>query len=524
MTTITDTITEVMIITRIKEIKMMRILIVFIGFLVVSCQTSDDHGHAHDEHGNHMSDDSEVPAVDYTIWTDNTELFVEFPALVVGQPSRFAAHFTKMDKHKAITEGSVTVSIIKGENGIRVTEEAPARPGIFTPTLLPKEAGICEVVFDLKTSEYSDRIVIKNVMVYASISEAVESLGDNADDASISFLKEQAWKMKFQTTPVIRKEVYEVISTSGVWKVAPSDHLTLVAPTNGRISFMHTNLMVGSKVKKGLVLLTVQGKGLSHDNIEVELEKAKVNYDQAKSEFERKKSLFESKIIPESAMEKAQQKFDLAASEYENLNSDYSSNGKLVTIPFDGYIKSIDVDNGKFVNQGDPLFTIAHHTTSLLEVQVSPSFAADLSSIQDLWYQPKKGIWSSLNNKGGKIISITDEVDSKRPMLSVFAEILDDVDMPEGSFTEVQISTGSPLKSLVVPTSSLLESYGNYSVIVQLTGEKYERRPITIGNRNGMEVAVLSGLKQGEIVVSIGAYQVKMASMSGEVPSHGHAH
>ena len=70
-----------------------------IGFLVVSCQTNDDHGHAHDEHGNHMSDDSEVPSVDYTIWTDNTELFVEFPALVVGQPSRFAAHFTKLDKH-----------------------------------------------------------------------------------------------------------------------------------------------------------------------------------------------------------------------------------------------------------------------------------------------------------------------------------------------------------------------------------------------------------------------------------------
>jgi cobalt-zinc-cadmium efflux system membrane fusion protein len=34
----------------------------------------------------------------------------------------------------------------------------------------------------------------------------------------------------------------------------------------------------------------------------------------------------------------------------------------------------------------------------------------------------------------------------------------------------------------------------------------------------------LSGLKLGEVVVTKGAYQVKMASMSGQVPAHGHSH
>ena len=41
---------------------------------------------------------------------------------------------------------------------------------------------------------------------------------------------------------------------------------------------------------------------------------------------------------------------------------------------------------------------------------------------------------------------------------------------------------------------------------------------------NGKQVQVLSGLTEGERVVTKGAYQVKMASLGGSVPAHGHSH
>ena len=98
------------------------------------------------------------------------------------------------------------------------------------------------------------------------------------------------------------------------------------------------------------------------------------------------------------------------------------------------------------------------------------------------------------------------------------------MEMPEGSFTEVQIAFGLSKSAAVIPESSLLEDYGNYSVIVALSGESYERRPVRIGRRNGEEVEILGGVKVGEVVVTRGAYQVKMASMSGQAPAHGHEH
>ncbi|HSP11258.1 MAG TPA: hypothetical protein VLO29_01925, partial [Salegentibacter sp.] len=190
------------------------LIIVFISLFLFSCGNSgEEEDHAHDADGNHLS--SGVPAISKTIWTDLTELFVEFPALVAGKTSKFAAHFTVLDKHRPVREGSVTVSLIKGESGIRHTAEAPSSPGIFSPALQPKEAGIYDLVFDLKTPQYSDRIVIQNVQVYASDAEASQNLSAAEDDGGISFLKEQAWKIDFQTEPVIEGEVFDIVNTSG---------------------------------------------------------------------------------------------------------------------------------------------------------------------------------------------------------------------------------------------------------------------------------------------------------------------
>ena len=126
--------------------------------------------------------------------------------------------------------------------------------------------------------------------------------------------------------------------------------------------------------------------------------------------------------------------------------------------------------------------------------------------------------------QNGAILSTSKSVDEQQPLLKVFAQINAGIEMPEGAFTKVDVAIGSTGTGLVIPESALLEDYGKYSVVVQLSGESFEMRNITIGKRNGNEVEVLSGLKANEVVVTTGAFQIKMASMSGNAPTHGHAH
>ncbi|NHE56467.1 efflux RND transporter periplasmic adaptor subunit [Cyclobacterium plantarum] len=503
----------------------MRYIIVTLSLLVFSCQSTEDHGHPHGEDGSHLHESDGKPAMDFTVWTEQTELFVEFPALVVGETSRFAAHFTLLDGHQPVREGSVTVSLIKGDKGIRHSVDAPSSPGIFGPSLQPKVAGGYRLVFELKTPTYSDRITLKDITVFATVEEAEVALaGEEENGNAITFLKEQAWKMEFQTAPVLKKEVFQTIPTSGVWKVAPSDYQTLVAPAAGRVSFGSGILTAGSPVKKGQELMTISSTGLTTNNLSAEIQKARADYEQVESEYERKKELFESKIVPKSEFEQVKQRYLVAKTNYETLSSGYSAGGKQLTAPMDGFIKSIQAVNGGFANQGDALVTVTSHKSSLLEVQVSAKYSAGLQNIQNIWYQPKQDTWSSLNEKGGKILSVGKEVEADQPLISVYAEVNEGVEMPEGSFTEAQLAIGNGGESLVVPISCLMEDYGNYSVIVQLSGESFERRNVSIGKRNGSEVEIIKGLSEGEVVVTNGAYQVKMASLSGQAPAHGHAH
>ena len=492
---------------------------------LVACQQGEEHGHEHDEEGGHATEATGVPAVDTTIWTDKTELFVEFPALVVGNSSRFAAHFTVLENHQPVREGAVTVSLIKDGKGIRNTAEQPSSPGIFTPSLQPKEPGIYQLVFELNTPGLQDRIVIDGVPVFPSKEAAIAELGGEEEaSAAISFLKEQAWKMEFQTAPVREGEVYEVIHTSGVWKAAPAAKKTLTANTSGVVDLAIQNLTAGAEVKQGQLLLTISSKGLTAGNLAAEIEQARANFQQAKAEYERKRQLYESNIVPKAEFEQVEARYQVAKSAYETLQAGYSAGGKQVRAPFDGFIKSINTSNGAYVEQGAPLVTMGTHQSRLLEIHVSPTYAPLLSRIQNVRYQTASGNWSGIRESGGSILSVGKEVERDQPLIPVYAQVLEEVEMPDGSFTEVQLAVGDEANALVIPESALLEDYGNFSVIVQLSGESFERRAVKIGSRNGELVEIVEGLQEGEVVVTKGAYQVKMASMSGQTPAHGHEH
>jgi len=429
-----------------------------------------------------------------------------------------------LDKHKPVREGEVTVSLIKGDNGIRNTAESPSSPGIFSPSLQPKEAGNFKLIFDIKTPTFSDTLIVHDIIVYASKEDAINALGAASEDAGISFLKEQAWKIDFQTAPVVTGKIYDVINTSGVWMPSPGSVKSLAAKSNGVVDFKVNNLTEGTAVKKGQLLMSLNSQGLASNNLSTGIASAKAKYQQAKSEFDRKKELYDSKIVPKSEFEKVESDFEIAKANYQSLTSGVSGGSKQIRAPFDGFIKSITISNGDYVEQGVALVSIGTHQPKVLKTQLAPNYGLSMENVQGIWFQTKEGEWKNVSDAEGSILSIGKDVERENPLISVFVQVNAEVDMPEGSLTPVQIAMGDATQNTMIPVNSLLEDYGSYSVIVQLSGEGFERRPVKIGKRNGKNVEILQGLEVGEVVVTTGAYQVKMASMSGSTPAHGHEH
>ena len=506
----------------------MRYLFLLIAIAVVSCQPEGDSGHRHsnDTHGGHGELAESALTVDTTLWSEKTELFVEFPALVKDKISRFTAHFTIMENHRPVEKGTVTVSLIKGNTGIRNRANTPVSPGIFTPSLKPTGSGSHRLVFEIKSPQLTDRIVLNNIQVYPSVEKAKTALKRRASDegGKISFLKEQAWRIPFQTTPVVKRNIFDIIPTSGTWQASPTETRTVSANASGIVGLAVENLTQGRPVKKGQLLMTLSSKELTTHNLQAEIAKARANFDQAKALWKRKKQLYEKSIASKSEYERAENQYRVAKASYETLKAGYSARGKEIRAPSDGFIKTINVSNGDYVSEGEALITIGTGHAKLLKTHIGTSYASEPEAIEDIFYQTENNQWSSLKTTGGKVLSVGKQVESHEPMIPVFARINEKVNMLQGSFTEVQVAVGKPGQNPVVPSSALLEKYGNYSVIVQLSGEVYERRAVVTGRQNGNTVEIAKGLEAGEIVVSEGAYQVKMASLSGEGPAHGHVH
>jgi len=88
----------------------------------------------------------------------------------------------------------------------------------------------------------------------------------------------------------------------------------------------------------------------------------------------------------------------------------------------------------------------------------------------------------------------------------------------------VYVETARAEETLVVPTSALVEEDARTVAFVQLGGETFDKRDLTLGIRDGPFVQVLSGLSEGERVVTKGAYAVRLSSVSTTIPAHRHSH
>lgn len=151
----------------------------------------------------HVNEAGGLEPLAYILYSDKSELFVEFKPLIVGETSKFAAHFTILGENfLPLTEGEVTVSLIVGEKGIRNSSDKASSPGIFRLALNPKNAGIGKLIFDIETKEFSDKIIIENVTVFPNEKAASENIEENTIGEEIVYLKEQAWKIEFANTEI----------------------------------------------------------------------------------------------------------------------------------------------------------------------------------------------------------------------------------------------------------------------------------------------------------------------------------
>lgn len=157
--------------------KKVLLTLAFISLFTIACKDKHDHhDYGTQVHKDENEEATSLESLTYTLYTEKTELFVEFKPLIVGETSTFAAHFTILgETFKPLTEGSVTVNLIVNDKGIRTTAKEPSTPGIYRLALQPTTAGKGTLVFDIITKDYKDQIKIPNVIIYSDKNAGTKS-------------------------------------------------------------------------------------------------------------------------------------------------------------------------------------------------------------------------------------------------------------------------------------------------------------------------------------------------------------
>ena len=342
-----------------------------------------------------------------------------------------------------------------------------------------------------------------------------------ADD--VAFSKEQSWKIDFATAVVEKQNFGGAVKVVAKVVATPQDFTTIVATTSGKVQFVG-NVVEGKEVVAGEPLFYLEGGDVTDNDAAVKYAEAESNYLLAKSDYERKKLLFNDMVVSERELEAAEALYKQTEARFLSLKRSFGGGKVTLKAVKNGYIASLLVSNGDYVEPGTPIATVQCNGNYNIVAELPVRFAPQLRNIADVNIVLPTGEAFSMNSAGGSVVAVGSAANGCNMLpLTISAGAIDGV-VP-GSIVTLYITSVSDTKAVVVPRTALVEEMGNFFVFVQNNPISFEKRAVEVGATDGIMVQVLDGVAAGERVVTKGAVSLKLSQGAAALDPHaGHVH
>lgn len=499
-------------------------------FTVLLAMLTGCHNHLHDKNqhvARQVKYEYKSVVQQYTVYNDGYELFAESSPFIVGHETKLLVHLTELVDFTPLAGAKVQLMLVVQNDTLVQESSTSIREGIYPFSLQALRAGEgnLNLVITSKQQVVS-KLNMGTVPVYASTHDVVHIKQHELASDAIFFSKEQAWNLDFETTLPKQNQLGKVIHTVAQVQLSPQNEITVVARTNGVVSFPVKHMLPGRSVHKEETLFLISSNNLSENNAAVHYKLAQNEFEASEQEFLRYQSLFESHLVSKSQFIDAKLTYYNAKSVYENLKKSFDGNGHKVTAPISGYVKKVLVSNGDYVETGQEIVILEQPEDLILQADLPQKYAMLLPKLSSAnIYNPLLKESFSLMSLGGKIVSYGKSASTPNYRIPISLCIQNTAGFVPGIFVDIYLKATDETQVMSIPNTALLERQGVYSVYVQLTPELFQRRQVRIGTTDGINTAVLSGLLPTERIVSKGAIFVKLSKASGTLDAHsGHVH
>ena len=305
------------------------------------------------------------------------------------------------------------------------------------------------------------------------------------------------------TTVPARSDSWET-SLSAVGSLTAVQGVTVAAELPAKV--VKIAFVPGAKVKRGDLLI--------HQDTSVEeaqLPGAEAQVTLTESVLARNVEMLKDKIVSQADFDAAVAGHRQAMAQVETLRATIAK--KTIRAPFGGRLGVRQVNLGQILREGDPIVTLQ----SLDPIFVN--FALPQQELSRL----RVGLPVGVTSDGlpgpaihGRITTVNPLVDAETRNVQLQATVANPAEtLRPGMFVNTAVGLPVRQKVLAIPATSVLYAPFGDSVFVVADdnavkgGKALRQQFVRLGEKRGDFVAVTSGLKEGEVIVSTGVFKLR---------------
>ena len=273
------------------------------------------------------------------------------------------------------------------------------------------------------------------------------------------------------------------------------DQANIIAKIPERIT--EIKIRVGDYVKAGSVLIELDKGGASS-----QFYQAQAAFLNAQKNFERMQNLLKVGAVSQQAFDGVQTQYEVAKANFDAARSTVE-----ITSPLSGIVTALNVNIGDLANPQMPMATIANIG------RMKAKFNVGESDVPSFYVGQSAQIFSELNPdviQTGKIFQLSKSASVQSRTFEIQAMFSNTQDrwFKPGMFCRVSVNMKTKKDAIVIPLPAIIKEKSTDGVYV-INNNKAFFKAITTGITDGKFVEVLSGLKTGEKIVTLGMNNLK---------------
>jgi membrane fusion protein, multidrug efflux system len=304
------------------------------------------------------------------------------------------------------------------------------------------------------------------------------------------------------TSTEVRADSWETTLTA-VGTLNAVQGVTVAAELVGKV--VKIAFEAGTPVRKGDILLRQDTS-----SEEAQLPGALAQVELTRTSLERMNQLFAKNLISQAERDNAVAAAEQAQAQAENIRATIAK--KTIRAPFSGHLGIRQVNLGQMLREGDPIVTLQ---------SLDPIYV-DFTLPQQQLSLVRPGLTVEVTTDAlpgetleGRITAINPLVDAETRQIRVQATVGNRGEkLRPGMFVNAAVGLPARQEVLAIPATAVLYApYGDSVFIIEDVADKkgkvVRQQFVRLGAKRGDYVAVASGVKEGDAVVSTGVFKLR---------------